>query len=317
MLQAMQKNERIYVAGHRGLVGSAIVRRLKALGFDRLITRTHAELDLIRQDQVEKFFSENKIDRVFLAAARVGGIGANSRYQADFLYENMMIAGNVIKASADHGVSKLLFLGSSCIYPKQAPQPIQESSLLTGSLEDSNQGYAIAKIAGLKLCEMYQRQYGKRFVSAMPTNLYGPYDNFHPENSHVIPGMMRRVHEAKVKHLGKVKIWGTGQPYREFLHVDDLAVGLIQVMDVYEEPSLINLGTGIDGTVHELAMLMKKVVGFEGELEFDPSQPDGTPRKILDVSKASQIGWSAKISLADGLRSTYQWALENRAFEVN
>lgn len=308
----MQKSERIFIAGHRGLVGSAIIRRLEALGYTHLITRTHAELDLLRQDQVERFFKENKIDRVFLAAARVGGIGANSLYQADFLYENLMIAANVIHASAKQGVSKLLFLGSSCIYPKFAEQPIQEKSLLTGPLESTNEGYAIAKIAGLKLCEMYQRQYGKRFISVMPTNLYGTNDNFHPENSHVIPGMMKRVHEAKLQGLKKVTIWGTGKPKREFLHVDDLARGLIHVMDVYEDSTTINLGTGVDCTIRELAELMKEVVGFSGELDFDESRHDGTPRKVLDVSRAMALGWKPEISLREGLISTYRWAQENK-----
>lgn len=310
----MNADSSIFVAGHRGLVGSGIVRELKNQGFDRLILKTHAELDLLNQAAVNLFFEKNKIDHVFLAAAKVGGIYANATYQADFLYENLMIATNVIHAAAKTEVKKLLFLGSSCIYPKLATQPIKEESLLTGPLEATNEGYAIAKIAGLKLCEMYQRQYQKNFISAMPTNLYGPGDNFHPDNSHVIPGMMRRFHEARLSGAKSVMIWGSGTPKREFLHVDDLAKGLITLMKQYESSQTINIGTGEDCTILELAQTMKEVVGFQGEITLDPSKPDGTPRKVLDVSKIRALGWKPNHSLKEGLSSTYHWALEAGVF---
>jgi GDP-L-fucose synthase len=272
-------------------------------------------MNLINQGEVDRFFKEEQIDTVYLAAAKVGGIQANNLYQADFLYENLAIASNVIRASAQYGVSKLLFLGSSCIYPKMAAQPIREDSLLTGSLEPTNEGYAIAKIAGLKLCEMYRRQYGKNFISAMPTNLYGPGDNFHPENSHVIPGMMRRFHEAKLNNAPEVVVWGSGNPKREFLHVDDLADALVLLMEKYESLTTINVGTGEDCSIRELAEIMKEVVGYTGKIVFDTSKPDGTPRKVLDVSRIQALGWKHSHSLRQGLEKTYRWALENGSFE--
>jgi GDP-L-fucose synthase len=311
----LTKETRIYVAGHRGMAGSAILRNLKKKGFENLTFRTRQELDLTRQSDVESFFAQEKIDAVFLAAAKVGGIQANASYQADFLYENLAIASNVIHASAKFGVKKLLFLGSSCIYPRMAPQPLKESSLLTGPLETTNEGYAIAKIAGLKLCEMYRRQYGKNFISAMPTNLYGPGDNFHPENSHVIPGMMRRFHEAKHSNAAEVKVWGTGNPMREFLHVNDLADALVLLMDQYESNETINVGTGKDHTIRELAELMKEVTGYNGKIVFDSTKPDGTPRKVLDVSRVHSLNWKHSYSLSDGLKDTYLWALGNAAFD--
>lgn len=304
----------IYVAGHRGLVGSAIVRKLQSAGHTNLVLRTHAELELTDQAAVQRFFEKGRIEFVILAAARVGGIHANSTLQADFLYENLMIASNVIHAAASHGVEKLLFLGSSCIYPKLAPQPLREDSLLTGPLEPTNEGYSLAKIAGLKLCEMMQRQHGKRFISAMPTNMYGPGDNFHPLNSHVIPGMMRRFHEAKVAGAPEVTVWGSGKPKREFLHSDDLAEALYLLMQKYEEPGTINIGTGVEGTISELATLMKEITGFQGKIKFDSSKPDGTPRKVLDVSRIHALGWKHKIDLASGLKSTYEWAVKSGVF---
>ena len=311
----MEKNARIFVAGHRGLVGSSIVRALKAGGYTNLVLRTRAETDLTRQAAVEQLFAAEKIEYVFMAAARVGGIHANQSFQADFLYENLMIAANVIHAAAQTNVQKLLFLGSSCIYPKLAAQPMVESALLTGVLEPTNEGYAIAKIAGLKLCEKYRHQYGKRFISAMPTNLFGPGDNFHPENSHVIPGMMRRIHEAKKRGDQAVTIWGSGLPRREFLHCDDLAEAVLLLMQNYEEPSHINIGTGMDCTVRELAEIMSEVVGFSGVLQFDSSRPDGPPRKLLDCHRMSKMGWSPRHTLKEGLRSTYLWAEKNRVFD--
>lgn len=312
----MDKTRRIWIAGHRGLVGSALVRRLRADGFENLIVRSHSELDLTRQSAVEQFFERERIEYVFLAAARVGGIVANQRHQAEFLYDNLMIASNVIHAAAEHGVEKLLFLGSSCIYPKLAPQPMKEDSLLTGPLEPTNEGYALAKIVGLKLCEKYNLQHGKRFISVMPTNLYGPNDNFDPEGSHVIPGLMRRVHEARVAASDEVVVWGTGTPRREFLHVDDLARALVLLMERYEEPQTINVGTGEDVTIAELADRMKEAVGFDGRIRFDPSKPDGTPRKLLDVSRIRRLGWHPEIGLEEGLQTTYCWALERGVFPV-
>lgn len=303
----MNHSSTIFVAGHRGLVGSALVRKLRAAGYERIVTCTRAELDLLDQAAVHRFFREQEIDFVFLAAARVGGIHANATRQADFLYENLVISTNVLHAAAENGVAKLLYLGSSCIYPRLAPQPIREDSLLTGPLEPTNEGYAIAKIAGLKLCEHYQRQYGKRFISAMPTNLYGPEDNFDPLGSHVIPGMMRRFHEAKLAGAGEVVVWGSGAPRREFLYVEDLADALHELMLRYEAPETINVGTGEDVTIAELAETMKRVVGFEGSVVFDTTKPDGTPRKLLDVSRMSALGWQPAWSLTDGLRETYRW----------
>ncbi|RMG43632.1 MAG: GDP-L-fucose synthase [Candidatus Dadabacteria bacterium] len=312
----MDKHSRIYVAGHAGLVGSSIVRNLKAKGYNNIITRTKAELDLRNQALVNRFFAENEIDYVFLAAARVGGILYNQRYQADFIYDNITIAANVIHAAAEYDVKKLLFLGSSCIYPKMAPQPIKEEYLLSGPLEPTNEGYAVAKIAGLKLCEKFYHQYGKCFISCMPTNLYGPGDNFHPEHSHVIPGMMRRFHTAKLNGDEKVVVWGSGKPRREFLHVDDLAEALFVLMEKYDRPETINVGTGIDHSILEVAEMLKDCVGFKGRIELDTSKPDGTPRKVLDVSRIKELGWEPKYSLEEGLRHAYQWAVENRVFDT-
>lgn len=306
----MDTNSRIFVAGHRGLVGSNLCLALEARGFTNIITRTRAELDLLEQDQVRSFFARERIDYVFVCAAKVGGILFNKTHQADFLYENMMISANLMKAAADHGVAKLLYLGSSCIYPKHAPQPISESSLLTGPLEPTNEGYALAKIAGLKLCEKFSEQYGKRFVSVMPTNLYGPGDNFHPEHSHVIPALIRRFHEAKINRSPVVEIWGTGNARREFLFVRDLAEALLTVMLNYEERETINVGTGEDITIRELAETIKEVVGYQGEITFDHSKPDGTPRKVLDVSKINRLGWRPQVTLREGLNQAYEWGAQ-------
>lgn len=310
----------IYVAGHRGMVGSAIVRQLEKLGCSNIVTRTHAELDLCDQAAVRAFFKENSIDAVVLSAAKVGGIHANNEYPAEFIYQNLMIESNIIHEAWKSGVNKLLFLGSSCIYPKLAEQPMREDALLTGVLEATNEPYAIAKIAGIKLCESYNRQYGTDFRSVMPTNLYGENDNFHPENSHVIPAMMRRFHEATQSDADEVVVWGTGTPMREFLHVDDMAAACLHVIQLdtesYEtntKPMLshINVGTGVDCTIKELADTMAKVVGFKGKIVFDSSKPDGTPRKLMDVSRLKALGWEASISLENGLSTTYQWFLEN------
>lgn len=309
------EQKRIYVAGHRGMVGSAIVRALKERGCSNIITRTHAELDLTSQAQVQAFFEEQKIDEVYLAAAKVGGIHANNTYPAEFIYQNLMIESNVIHHTWKNGVKKLLFLGSSCIYPRMTEQPITEGALLTGPLEPTNEPYAIAKIAGIKLCESYNRQYGSDFRSVMPTNLYGPGDNYHPENSHVVPALIRRFHEAKNNGADKVVIWGTGTPKREFLYVDDMAQACVHVMELdrtsYEAhtapmQSHINVGTGRDITIRELAEWIKRVVGFKGELAFDTSKPDGTPRKLLDVSVFHNMGWKAKVDLEAGLRQSYE-----------
>lgn len=307
-------NKRIYVAGHRGLVGSAIVRALRKRGEEHIVTRTHAELDLTDQAQVRDFFAAEKIDEVYLAAAQVGGIHANNTYPATFIYNNLMIQSNVIQEAWRHGVGKLLFLGSSCIYPRMAQQPIREDYLLTGPLEATNEAYAIAKIAGIKMCESFNRQYGTDFRSVMPTNLYGPGDNYHPENSHVIPALIRRFHEAKIQGADKVVIWGTGTPRREFLFVDDMAAACLHVMDLdrsvyatHTMPTLshINVGTGEDVTINELAGIIRKAVGFEGDIAYDSSKPDGTPRKLLDVSKLSALGWRPATPLAEGIRKTY------------
>ena len=313
------RDQVIFIAGHRGMVGSALVRRLIALGYTNLLTASHAELDLLDQGAVNRFFSVQPIDQVYLAAARVGGIHANNTFPADFIYQNLMIEANLIHAAHQHGVQKLLFLGSSCIYPQLAPQPMAEAALLTGPLEPTNEPYAIAKIAGIKLCESYNRQHGRDYRSVMPTNLYGPGDNFHPENSHVIPGLLRRFHEAVRSGAARVTIWGTGRPRREFLHVDDMAAACVHVMELapevyraHTQPLLshINVGTGQDVTIRELAETIARVTGFGGELVFDPGKPDGTPRKLLDVSRLKALGWEASIGLEEGLRDAYGWYRE-------
>lgn len=301
----MEKSAKIYVAGHRGMVGSAIVRCLQAQGYENIVTRTSKELDLRRQDQVEKFFAEEKPDYVFLAAAKVGGIMANSKHPADFMYDNMILEMNVIKAAYDNQVKKLMFLGSSCIYPRMAPQPMPESCLLTSALEQTNEAYALAKISGLKYCEYLNRQYNTDYISVMPTNLYGPNDNYHPEHSHVLPALIRRFHEAKEAGLSSVTIWGTGTPLREFLYVDDLADACVYLMNTYSGNETVNLGTGKELTIKELAETVKRVVGYEGTIEFDTSKPDGTPRKLLDVSKLEKLGWKYKTELEDGIRLAY------------
>lgn len=307
----MNREAKIYVAGHRGLVGSAIVRKLREEGHTAIITRPRAELDLLDQRAVDAFFREQRIEYAFIAAATVGGIHANATQLARFLYENALLALNVIHAAAEHRVHKLLFLGSSCIYPREAPQPMREESLLTGPLEPTNEAYALAKIAGLKLCEYYFREHGHRFISAMPTNLYGPGDNFDPLGSHVIPGLLRRFHEARVRGAPEVVVWGTGTPRREFLHVDDLSAALYLLMQKYEQPQFLNIGAGEDCTIAELAALIAETVGYEGRIVYDPAKPDGAPRKLLDVTRIHALGWSHRIPLRAGLRSTYAWALEN------
>lgn len=316
----MNKDAKIYVAGHRGLVGAAIMRQLAHNNFSNTITRTHSELDLCNQSSVQDFFAAEKPEYVVLAAAKVGGIHANSTYPAEFIYKNMMIEANAIDAAYQNGVQRLLFLGSSCIYPKLAEQPMREDSLLTSTLETTNEPYAIAKIAGIKLCESYNRQYGTDYRSVMPTNLYGEGDNFHPENSHVIPALMRRFHEAKLNGISQVTVWGTGKAKREFLHVDDMAAASLFVLqldiDKYKdntEPMLshINVGTSVDCSIGEIAETIKRVVGFEGELIFDTTKPDGPPRKLLDVSRLAAMGWDPIISLEAGLSSTYKWFIEN------
>lgn len=301
----METTEKIYVAGHRGMVGAAIVRALEARGFRNLVARSHADLDLKNQQAVQGFFREERPAYVFLAAAKVGGIHANNTYRAEFLYDNLMIEANVIHAAWEHGVKKLLFLGSSCIYPKLAPQPLQEDSLLTGALEPTNEPYAIAKIAGLKLCEAYRDQYGAQFISAMPTNLYGPGDNYDLQNSHVLPALLRKIHTAKVEGRPSVELWGTGAPMREFLHVDDLASACLHLMEHYEGREWLNIGTGEDLSIRELAELVCAVVGYEGQLSWDTTKPDGTPRKLLDVSKIHALGWKARIGLRAGIEGVY------------
>ncbi len=301
----MEKDAKIYIAGHRGMVGSAIVRKLEHLGFTNLVCKTSSELDLTNQSAVEKFFALEKPDYVFLAAAKVGGINANNIYRGQFLYENLMIEANVIHQSYVAGVKKLLFLGSSCIYPKMASQPIQEDSLLAGPLEETNEPYAIAKIAGIKLCETYRAQYGVDFISAMPTNLYGPNDNYDLANSHVLPALIRKFHTAKATDAQEVSIWGTGSPLREFLHVDDLAEACLFLMENYSSEKTINVGFGEDLSIKNLALMVKDVVGFSGALVFDSTKPDGTPRKLMDSSKLRALGWMPKISLADGIEKVY------------
>ena len=303
----MEINSRIYVAGHRGLVGSAIIRALKQKGFENLITRTHSELELMDSAAVRKFFEETKPEYVFLAAAKVGGIHANSTYPADFIRENLQVQTNVIHEAWSHKVEKLLFLGSSCIYPKLCPQPIKEEYLLTGELESTNDAYALAKIAGIKTCQSYNKQYGTRFFSVMPTNLYGINDNFHPENSHVLPALIRKFHEAKLSNAESVNIWGNGTARREFLHTDDLAEALLFLMENYDDSAIVNVGCGEDQTIRELAETIQKVVGFSGRLEFDTSFPNGTPQKILDISKINSLGWKPRIPLKEGLKQVYKW----------
>ncbi|MEX2964183.1 GDP-L-fucose synthase family protein [Microbulbifer sp. TYP-18] len=316
----MSLGTRVYVAGHQGMVGAAICRELEQQGFENILVRTKAELDLTNQSDVRTFFAQEKPDIVYLAAAKVGGIHANNTYPAEFIYQNLMLESNVIHHSQQFGVSKLLFLGSSCIYPKLAHQPIREGALLQGTLEPTNEPYAVAKIAGIKLCESYNRQYGTDFRSIMPTNLYGPGDNFHPENSHVIPALIRRFHEARLSQAPLVEIWGTGKPKREFLHVNDMASACVHVMqldkDQYDslaEPMLshINVGTGEDVSIGELAALIAEIVGYQGQVVFNTEMPDGVPRKLLDVSKIHQSGWKSSIPLSQGLTYTYEWYLEN------
>ena len=313
-------NQSVFVAGHRGMVGSAIVRRLQALGYANILTAGREELNLLDQAAVQAYFQIHKVDQVYLAAAKVGGIHANNTYPADFIYENLMIEANIVHAAHMSGVQKLLFLGSSCIYPKHAEQPMKEEALLTGILEPTNEPYAIAKIAGIKLCESYNRQHGRDYRSVMPTNLYGPHDNYHPQNSHVIPALLRRFHEAVQRGDEEVVIWGSGKPMREFLHVDDMAAASVHVMELDDasyrdntQPMLshINVGTGVDCTILELAETVAKVTGFTGRLSFDASKPDGAPRKLMDVSRLKALGWQADIGLEDGLRDAYGWYVEN------
>lgn len=302
----MEKDAKIYIAGHRGMVGSAIYRKLKKEGYFNLLTKTSSELDLRNQQAVADFFTEEKPDYVFLAAAKVGGIVANNTYRADFLYENLAIQNNIIYCSYLNNVKKLMFLGSSCIYPKMAPQPLKEEYLLTGLLEHTNEPYAIAKIAGIKMCDAYREQYGCNFISVMPTNLYGYNDNYHPQNSHVLPALIRRFHEAKVNNEKQVVIWGSGSPMREFLFADDLAEACFFLMKTYNEPHLINIGTGEDLTIRDLALLIKDIVDFKGELVFDSTKPDGTPRKLMDVSKLHNLGWKHNIDLPQGIALSYK-----------
>ena len=301
----MHTHNKIYIAGHRGMVGSALVRRLRADGFNNLLLRTSGELDLRMQEEVNLFFSREKPDYVFLAAARVGGIHANNNFRAEFIYENLMIQNNVIHASYVNNVKKLLFLGSSCIYPKHAPQPLKEEYLLTGELEYTNEPYAIAKIAGIKMCDAYRQQYGCNFISVMPTNLYGPNDNYDLSTSHVLPALIRKFHEAKVHHKSEVEIWGTGKPKREFMHADDLADACLFLIEKFNESGFINIGVGEDLEVRELANLIREIVGYEGKITQDTSKPDGTPRKLMDVSKIHRLGWKAKISLREGIQTVY------------
>lgn len=302
----MQKEDKIYIAGHRGMVGSAVHRKLLKEGFTNIVVRTSAELDLTKQEDVARFFETEKPDYVFLAAAKVGGIHANNVYRAQFLYENLMIQNNIIHQSYLNDVKKLLFFGSSCIYPKLAPQPLVEESLLSGFLEPTNEPYAIAKISGIKMCEAYRDQYGCNYVSVMPTNLYGFGDNYHPENSHVLPALIRKFHEAKVENKNQVEVWGSGKPLREFLFVDDLAEAAFLVMQDYNEKQFLNIGTGTDLSILDLANLIKKVLGYEGEIIFNSDKPDGTPRKLMDVSKIKSIGWTPKIELEEGIKLAYE-----------
>ncbi len=305
----MDKSSKIYVAGHNGMVGSAIVRLLKQLNFTNIITRSSVELDLRNQEAVTDFFEETKPDYVFLAAAKVGGILANKTYRGEFLFDNLMITANIIHTAHAHSVKKLLFLGSSCIYPKLAPQPLKEEYLLTGLLEETNEPYAIAKIAGIKMCEAYRDQYGDNFISAMPTNLYGPNDNYDLQKSHVLPALLKKFHQAKIQGLKQVEIWGSGSPLREFLHVDDLAAACLFLMENYDGKQFVNIGSGREITIKELALLIKELVGYYGDLIFDATKPDGTPRKLMDVSFIQSLGWKHTIELNEGIKSVYQEAL--------
>ena len=307
----MNKDSKIYVAGHRGLVGSAIVRNLEAKGYTNIVYRTHEELDLTNQADVQAFFKEEQPEYVILAAAKVGGIHANNTYPADFIYDNLMIQNNVIKAAHDYKVKKLLFLGSTCIYPKMAPQPIREEYLLTGALEETNEAYAVAKIAGLEMCKFFKRQYGDNFISCMPTNLYGPNDNFDLQSSHVLPALIRKFHEAKVNGRDTVEVWGTGTPLREFIYVDDMADACVFLMENYDGEQHVNIGTGEEVSIRQLAETVKEVVGFEGELVFNTDMPDGTPRKLTTVDKLHGLGWKHKTSLNEGIKLAYEWFLEN------
>lgn len=316
----MEDQKTVFVAGHKGMVGSAILRKLNETGYKHILVADRNELDLLDQSQVQQYFSDNSVSQVYLSAAKVGGIHANNKYPADFIYQNLVIEANVINACHLSGVNSLLFLGSSCIYPKNASQPMSEEALLTGSLEPTNEPYAVAKIAGIKLCESYNRQYGRDYRSVMPTNLYGPNDNFHPENSHVIPALMRRIHEAKLESADSVTIWGSGSPMREFLHVDDMASACLHIMNLtaseYQsktQPMLshVNVGTGHDCSIRQLAEIISGVIGYRGQLDFDDSKPDGAPRKLMDVSRLNSLGWKASIDLEEGLKTTYSWFLEN------
>ena len=302
----MNKESKIYIAGHKGMVGSAILRNLRSKGFKNFVLKSSRELDLRNQGQVQSFFQREKPEFVFVAAAKVGGIQANNSYRAEFIYDNLMIEANVIHTAHETGVKKLLFLGSTCIYPKMAPQPLKEEYLLIGPLEPTNEPYAVAKIAGIKLCEAYREQYGDNFISVMPTNLYGPGDNYDLEKSHVLPALIRKFHEAKINNEPKVVLWGTGKPRREFLHVDDLADACVFLMENYGDNEVVNIGTGKDVTILELALLIKEIIGYGGEIEHDLSKPDGTPRKLLDVSKLSELGWSYSIELEEGIRKVYR-----------
>lgn len=315
LVEMKNKDAKIWVAGHNGLVGSALIRKLNKLGYTNIITRSHTELDLRNQQAVDNFFAQEKPEYIFLAAAKVGGIVANSTYPADFGYDNMMIQANVIHAAYKYKTKKLLFLGSSCIYPRNCPQPIKEEYLLSSQLEKTNELYAIAKIAGIKLCQAYNQQHGTNFIACMPTNLYGPHDNFDLNSSHVLPALLRKMHAAKVEGKKEVIVWGTGTPYREFLHVDDLADAIIFLMQHYHGDEIVNVGTGKDLTIKKLAETIKDVVGFDGDLVFDTSKPDGTPKKQLNVERLSELGWQASINLKNGIKQTYKWCLENNIFE--